>query len=282
MEVRHTAVVRIIELIKPCGVRQKFYLSEIKYVVEETEAGYEKVQRAIEEALLETARTYRRALWCDADVYVEFWVEKDVLADTIYDVTAEYNVPLMVARDYSRLTFLHSAAETIKANGKPTHVNHLDEDPSGQGSVANIERRQRQHALGIPTHFERLAVTEGLIVEWNLPTRPATKTDRRAKHWAGDSIELDAIPPDTLRRIVRNAILLYIAPEARHRDGGAVRARDPDDLDRRARGGRTPPHWERRCRSGAMRVSQNLPYRGTHERGPERPMSTGEALGRVS
>jgi hypothetical protein len=216
MEVRRTAVVRIIELIKPCGVRQGLYLSEIKYTVEETEAGYEKMQRAIEEALLETARTFRRALWCDADVYVELWVEKDVLSGTIYDVTAEYDVPLMVARGYSRLTFPHSAAEAIKANGKPAYVNHLDEGPSGRDSVANIEHRLRQYVLGIPTNFERLALTERLIAEWNLPTQPATKTDRRAKHWAGDSIELDAIPPDTLRGIVRNAILQYISPERLH------------------------------------------------------------------
>jgi hypothetical protein len=40
-------------------------------------------------------RAYRRDLWAESDTYVEVWVEKEALAGTIYDVTAEYDVPLM-------------------------------------------------------------------------------------------------------------------------------------------------------------------------------------------
>jgi hypothetical protein len=35
---------------------------------------------SIDEALRETARLYRKALWRDADAYIEIWCEKDALA----------------------------------------------------------------------------------------------------------------------------------------------------------------------------------------------------------
>jgi hypothetical protein len=57
-----------------------------------------------------------------------------------------------------------------------------------------------------------LAVTEQQILDWNLPTRPTKKSDSRAKNWTGDSVELDAIEPNRLRQIVREAIERHISP----------------------------------------------------------------------
>ena len=60
----------------------------------------------VEEALRDTASLYRKALWTDADAYVEIWLEKDALAGVVYPVTGLYDVPLMVARGYASLSFL--------------------------------------------------------------------------------------------------------------------------------------------------------------------------------
>ena len=38
----------------------------------------------VEDAINDTARLYRKALWTDAETYVEVWCEKDALAGTIY------------------------------------------------------------------------------------------------------------------------------------------------------------------------------------------------------
>ena len=43
------------------------------------------------------AAFYRKALWRDAPAYAEIWLEKDALSGVIYPVTANYDVPLMVA-----------------------------------------------------------------------------------------------------------------------------------------------------------------------------------------
>jgi hypothetical protein len=129
-------------------------------------------------------------------------------------VTAEYDVPLMVARSYASLTFLHAAAGAIEANDKPAHIYHLgDWDPSGQDAADHIERKLREYAPGVPIHFEKLAIAERQIAEWNLPTRPTKQSDSRARGWKGDSVELDAIPPDRLRALVRDAIERHITPE---------------------------------------------------------------------
>ena len=69
---------------------------------------------SVEDALKRTAETYRRALWDDAPVCVEIWLEKEALAGVLVDVTDEWDVPLMVTRGYPSMSFLYSAAEAIK------------------------------------------------------------------------------------------------------------------------------------------------------------------------
>src|SRR5215472_17508927 len=73
----------------------------------------------LETYLNNAAKSYRRDLWAAMPVYVEVWVEKDALAGVLIEETATYDVPLMVAKGYSSITFLHSAAEAIQARGKP-------------------------------------------------------------------------------------------------------------------------------------------------------------------
>ncbi len=63
---------------------------------------------------------------------------------------------------------------------------------------------------------ERLAVDREQIDRWNLPTRPPKASDPREALFRGlhgtDSVELDAIPPDELRNLVRNAIDSHMEP----------------------------------------------------------------------
>ena len=56
-------------------------------------------------------------------------------------------------------------------------------------------------------HFERLAVTDKQIRDWRLPSRPTKTTDMRAAAFANRrSVELDAIEPNRLRKLVEDAI----------------------------------------------------------------------------
>lgn len=129
----------------------------------------------------------------------------------LVDVTEEYDVPLMVTRGYASLSYLHSAAEAIADKGKPTFIYYFgDHDPSGQDISANVERRMREFAPDAEIHFERIAVTPEQTADWNLPTRPTKKSDSRARNFTGESTEVDAIEPDTLRDLARECIERHI------------------------------------------------------------------------
>jgi hypothetical protein len=189
-----------------------FLPATVRRLVEKAEAGYAKVQTdlvqmrragrlpydwladntrwqrkprtftSVEAALNETARFYRKALWADADAYTEVWLEKDALSGVVLPITAQYDVPLMVARGYASLSFLHTAAEHIGALDVPAYVYHLgDFDPSGVNAGEKIEETLREMAPTAEIHFERIAVTPPQVAAWDLPSRPTKASDRRPR-----------------------------------------------------------------------------------------------------
>jgi len=241
---RRAALLSIVMSMKPMTVRQVYYQATVLGLIDKTEAGYRVVQtdlvkmrrdgampynwladstrwqrkprtfRSVKEALEDTARLYRKDLWAEADSYVEFWLEKDALAGVIVPVTRLFDVPLMVARGYASLSFLHSSAECLRELDRPAHVYHLgDYDPSGQDAARSIEQTLRSMAPEADITFERLAVTPEQISEWELPTRPTKASDTRSRGFGDISVELDAIEPDTLRNLVALAIENHLQPE---------------------------------------------------------------------
>ncbi len=60
------------------------------------------------------------------------WLEKDALADVVVDVTARWDVALMVSRGQSSATFLHAAAKQAERVDAMTCVYTLyDYDAGG-------------------------------------------------------------------------------------------------------------------------------------------------------
>jgi hypothetical protein len=169
-------------------------------------------------ALHYTVAAYRRSLWDNQNAYVEVWLEKDALAGVVHDITNSYDVPLMVCRGYSSLSFLYSAAEAIAEIGKPAHIYYFgDYDPSGVDISRVVEKELRGFAPDAEIHFNRMAVTSEQIATWNLPTRPTKKKDSRSKKFGANSVELDAIPPAILREMVTSCITQHINTEAYNR-----------------------------------------------------------------
>jgi hypothetical protein len=171
---------------------------------------------SIEQMLQRTQDTYRRSVWDNQDAYVEVWLEKEALAGVLVDVTCEWDVPLMVCRGYPSLSFLHSAAEQIEAQEKPTYLYYFgDRDPSGVDIDRFVESSIREIAGdGIDLVFERVAVLPDQIEEYGLQTRPTKKTDSRSKNFEGESVEVDAIDPDALRKLCSDCITQHIDQHA--------------------------------------------------------------------
>jgi hypothetical protein len=173
------AIVDVIQDDPPMTVRQVFYQLVTRGVIEKTEAQYQgtvirlmtdmriggelrwdwivdesrrrritQTYNSVVEALEETARFYRRSALKAAPDYIELWCEKDALSAVLWEITSEYDVPLMVSRGMPSLTFLYGTATWIRdaaRRGKPTYIYQFgDWDPSGVLSLDPSRRGWRR------------------------------------------------------------------------------------------------------------------------------------------
>jgi hypothetical protein len=246
---RRAALYKICQEQSPITVRGVFYQAEVNYpqFIAKTANGYDMVAadlgkmrksgelpydwivdntrnvirphayESISSALLEIANNYRADLWKDKDCLVQVWLEKDALSGVIEQVTLAYGVPLMVARGYSSLSFLHQQAAALDGEERPVFCYLLgDFDPSGVNAHESIEFTLGDMAPYVAFHFERLGVTPAQINKWHLPTRVTKDTDSRAGKWGNQpSVELDAIEPAKLRKLVENAINKHMTADER-------------------------------------------------------------------
>ncbi len=236
----------IIEEMKPMTIRQIFYQAVSRDHIDKTEVEYKNICRLLtdmrkaheipwrwladntrwmrkpdtynklKDMLYESQMFYRRALWNDQEVYVEIWLEKDALSGVLYDVTWKWDVPLMVTRGYPSFTYIAQAAETIRETRKPTYLYYFgDNDPSGKDISRHVKESidelvNPKGVINIPITFERIAVNKDQIISLDLPTRPTKQSDTRSKNFEGESVEVDAIHPDILRRMVNECIEQHI------------------------------------------------------------------------
>jgi hypothetical protein len=233
----------IIDAYNPMTVRQVFYQLVTRDLIGKTESEYKntvcrllaKMRRdgalpyhwisdntrwmrkprtfsSVEQMLRVSKRTYRQAIWDNQEDYVEIWLEKEALAGVLCEVTEEWDVALMVTRGYPSLTFLHTAAEVIAAKEKPAHLYYFgDHDPSGVDIDRFVEESIRRIAGdGIELTFKRVAILPEQIQQYGLQTRPTKKTDSRSKNFEGESVEVDAIDPHSLRELCTDCIEQHI------------------------------------------------------------------------
>jgi hypothetical protein len=167
--------------------------------------------RSLHSAMLTTQAWYRRDLWDEQDAYVEIWLEKEALAGVLVSVTEEWDVPLMVTRGYPSISYLYSAAEQIKEQGKPTYLYYFgDFDPSGVDITRCVDEGIRELAPDADITFNRVAVTEEQIQEMGLLTRPTKKSDSRSKGFGSESVEVDAISAADLRTLCEACIIQHV------------------------------------------------------------------------
>ena len=235
------AIFKFAQEMRPVSVRQIFYNLTTQNIVDKTKNGYEQVvsisgkmredgelpfswisdatrwmrkpdtHDTLIDALEITKETYRKNLWANQSASVEIWLEKEALSGVVFPITARWDVPLMVTRGYPSKTFLYTSAEDLNVD-KTNYIYMLsDYDPSGVDLSRNTESTLRKYAdEDCDITFERIAVTESQINEWELPSRPTKKSDVRSKTFTGESVELDAIPPDSLRGLVEDSITQHI------------------------------------------------------------------------
>lgn len=170
------------------------------------------VYDGLEDALIQSRNAYRRNLWADLDVYVEIWTEKDAIAGVLLDAADPYGVKVLPLRGFASLSMLYSAAVTFREmarHDKEVYVYFFgDHDPSGR-LIDPSALRSLEDDFGVSVNFDRVALTEDQMRDYNLPTRP-TKKSNHSKKFKGRSVEIDALPMDALRELVDEAISQHI------------------------------------------------------------------------
>ena len=82
--------------------------------------------------------------------YCEVWIEKDALTGVFYDVTNEFDVPLMPCKGYPSLSFIRQAAESIVRNlqQRSDHLSCLDESRGRTSTTTAISTHQESTSAG--------------------------------------------------------------------------------------------------------------------------------------
>ena len=249
MEVFRETLYEIVEEHAPITVRGVFYRATARGLVPKTETeGYRPVQRELvkmrREGLIpwgwitdgsrgvygyrrygdlgsyarQVAGNYRKNYWMDSEEYVEVWLEKEALKGVVSPVVVgEFGLDLYVTKGQPSVTYLYEAAEQIAEDGRPTSLYvFTDFDPGGLRIFDRVRRELGGFAPDAELRVERVAVTPEQITEHELPTRPGKSKDSQAGRFAREHgegcVELDAMPPETLRGLVREAIERHMEP----------------------------------------------------------------------
>ncbi len=245
------ALYEIVAENQPATVRGVFYLAETAGLVPKDDTkGYRPVQRellkmrreglipwgwitdgsrsrfghhrygGLESYARQVAANYRRDYWHGSEEYVELWIEKEALRGVIAPVVIEeFGLDLYVTKGQPSVSYLYDAAEDIALDGRPTYVYVLhDWDPGGLRIFDSI-KAELTGFVGdsAELHVRRLALTPAQIADLNLPTRPGKEKDPNmaefARRFGNRCVELDAIPPNTLRDMVRTKLESHMDPD---------------------------------------------------------------------
>lgn len=228
----------------PLTCRQCFYRLVAKMGFPKTEADYarlcENIGRARRAGLIpfdnirdDGTSRYESAVWADAAHFMDdarrdaehlrldrqegqelrliVMCEAGGMAPMLARVANPYGIPVLTSGGFDSLTAKHDLAQELATwmqDGVWPEVLHLgDLDPSGVhlfSSLAEDVGAMVQALSGHMPLFTRLAVTQGQVDRLDLVTAPPKPTDNR--RFTGQTVQAEAIAPDVLSDILRDAI----------------------------------------------------------------------------
>lgn len=235
----------------PLTVRQIFYRLVGAHDYEKTERAYERLGEHLNRARrarmipMEVIRddggkTIKQSCWRDAEQFLNavrrsaagFELDHSAgqrsrlvvsceaagMVPQLARITNPFGIDAISSGGFESTTERYNFAEQVADQNRPTEVLDIgDHDPSGAHKylafAEDVEAFARE--LGGLVSFTRLAVTPAQIAELGLPTAPPKATDNRA--FTGRTCQAEAIAPDDLAEIVRDAIEARIDRKAYER-----------------------------------------------------------------
>ncbi|MBI3948431.1 MAG: hypothetical protein HY321_21135 [Armatimonadetes bacterium] len=231
----------------PLTLRQVFYRLVGNHGYEKTEAAYKRLQEylvrarrarmipwealrddgrtdrrpnrftgkaAFREAVRDAAASYRRDKRQDQPWRAAVLVEAASMVPQAVRVAHPLDVPVFSSGGFDSLTVKHDLVD-LAVDLAPVVFLHVgDLDPSGvcifDAVRADVEAFLAVDAPSVRAgvRFHRVALTPEQVDAYNLPTAPAKETDAR-NNGVRETCQAEALPPDVLAALVREAILDY-------------------------------------------------------------------------
>lgn len=180
--------------------------------------GYEDQDAYLHRLLDYAYYHYERQLMKGQDYYIEIFVEKQALITPFIRASKEYALFVNMGRGYSSVTVLKEMAERLEEaedeGYSPLVLAFSDLDPSGIDLVDNLSRQFAD--FGLWPEVIRIALTRGQVEEYDLPHDPKAlkTTDSRYSAFLTEygqyAVELDALDPPTLERLVHEAVQAHL------------------------------------------------------------------------
>ena len=186
-----------------------------------------------------TENRFFRRFWETQEVYCEAWVEKDALSQVIAGAVEDMNTIVAPSRGYSSFSYVRDAVRRFTKNrgdAERVVVLHLtDHDPSGLDMTRDLQTRFNAYsARGQVIEVKRVALTIDQVRQYDLIPNPTKVTDSRAAGYMdqyGDECwELDAIEPDELVRLVKEAVEGQVTDWDAWNEAKAQELRERDEL----------------------------------------------------
>lgn len=157
-----------------------------------------------------TAAGYRRDRTEGQKWQIYIGVEKHGLTTQLWHWFSNRGIPVLALGGYSSQTFVDVVANRVNKDGRQSVLLYGgDFDPSGIDIDRDFEERTECF-----DEIVRVALNEDQVAEYDLPPMPGKHTDARAwsfiqKHGELMQVELDALPPETLKEIYEANIKPY-------------------------------------------------------------------------
>ena len=169
---------------------------------------------------------YRWDMWAAVAHRAEVWCESASLSSVLLPVCQELAVSLYPCRGFSSIGFAYSAAtEAKRLNPSKLIVIYVgDFDFDGRNIDKALLKELRLHVADqFPIREQRIAVNADQVAALALPTR----LDRKGN----PSVQAEALPPLTMRKLLRDAIMEHLPPGSLERaqletDAGIIRLQD--------------------------------------------------------
>jgi hypothetical protein len=168
------------------------------------------------EGMVETLRgswsNYSKPMWETQSIFPVIVVEKDALSAFFKDVANGYRVIVFPSRGYSSFTKVKELIDVF--DNYPDHekiiLHFSDHDPSGLDMTKDWKIRLAKYGELSDIEVKRIALNIDQVKAYQLAPNPVKMADPRAKSYVSqygqECWELDAVPPNQLQRMIREAI----------------------------------------------------------------------------